>query len=125
MTEKPVDEQIAEDRAHYISHPQDDEWADAPPPDETSGKRPVGTMVSVRLSASEADEIRVAAEAAGRPVSAFIRQVVLNHVRGRPGIDLGMTLYLGNFSRVVTQVDLAPGVPLSGGVQSTSVSAVA
>ena len=121
MTEKSLHEQIAEDRAHYEAHPADDEWEEAPPPERTA-KRPVGAMVSVRLSGEEAEEIRSAAEAEELPVSAFMRRVVLNRIHRSSACAampaVGFTF--GNYSRVVSQVDLLPGVPLSGGLQSVS-----
>lgn len=122
MTDKPVQERIAEDRAHYVAHPGEDEWEVAPAPEEPSPKRPVGAMMSVRLSASEADEIRAAAEAAGLPVSAFIRQVVLDHIRGH-SFTWGTTMTEGDFSRGLGHVEFEPGTPVSGGVQSSCLGA--
>lgn len=119
MTDKPVHERIAEDRAHYVAHPHEDEWEVVPAPEGASSKRPVGAMISVRLSASEADEIRTAAEAAGMAVSAFIRQVVLDHIRGQSFAAWGTTMTEGDFSRGLGHVEFEPGVPVSGGVQSS------
>jgi hypothetical protein len=117
MTDKPLHERIAEDRAHYLAHPDEDEWEEAPA--EASAKRQVGAMISVRLSASETDEIRAAAEAAGLPVSAFVRKIVLDHIRAGWGGNGIVAVTLGTFSRTVSHVDLQPGAPLSGGVQSS------
>jgi hypothetical protein len=121
MTDKTLHERIAEDRAHYLAHPDEDEWeeAPAPAPAEASAKRQVGAMISVRLSASETDEIRAAAEAAGLPVSAFVRKIVLDHIRAGWGGNGIVAVTLGTFGRMVTQVDLQPGVPVSGGVPSS------
>jgi hypothetical protein len=123
MTDKPLHDQMADDRAHYQANPpDDDEWEEVPAPPEATAKRPVGAMISVRLSGEEADEIRAAAEADALPVSAFIRKVVLDRIQASRA-NVSMSTYgpsLGNTSRVVSQVELLTGVPLSGGVQSRS-----
>lgn len=121
MTNKPVHEQIADDRAHYLAHPDEDEWEESPAPAGASAKRHTGAMISVRLSASEADEIRAAADTAGLPVSAFIRKVVLGHIRDNSGSVAVVALTLGNFGRNAGYVELQPGAPVSGGVPSSGV----
>jgi hypothetical protein len=79
-------------------------------------------MVSVRLSAAEADEIRAAAEEAQEAVSGFIRKVVLDRIRTGPtqsaAYPTAVAITVGNYSRVVSHIDLLPGTPVSGGVQS-------
>lgn len=121
MTDKPVNERIAEDRAHYLAHPDDeDEWEEVPAPAEASAKRLPGAMISVRLSAEEADEIRAAADEEGQSVSGFMRKVVLDRIRNSRAIVPAPTFVVGNFSRVVTHVELEPGAPVSGGVPSTT-----
>lgn len=117
MTEKRVDEQIAEDRAHYLDHPDDDEWEEVPAPADAKAKREIGAMISVRLSASEADEIRAAADKAGLPVSAYMRNTVLDHIRRNSWSVTAAPVIVGSFSRSV-EVELQQGAPLSGGVQS-------
>jgi hypothetical protein len=114
MADKPVHERIAEERAHYMAHPDEDEWEEAPAPPGGNQKRLTGAMISVRLSAAEADEIRAAADAAGQPVSAFVRGVVLNHIQAAGGSATVTPVPVGNSSRVVGQVELEPGAPLSG-----------
>jgi len=123
MTDKPMEDPIAVDRAYYAAHPNDeDEWEDVPAPTQVTAKRSPGTMVSVRLSAAEADEIRAAADAAHEPVSGFIRKVVLDRIRGGAAqlhiYPTVVGIEVGNFSRVVSHIDLLPGTPVSGGVQS-------
>jgi uncharacterized protein (DUF1778 family) len=124
MTDKPVHRRIAEDRTHYLAHPDDDEWEEAPPTDDRTARlRPQGAMVSVRLSAEEAEEIRAAADIAGRPVSGFMRQIVLDRIRNKElNAQVSMVQLQGNSNRVVTDVELQPGVPVSGGVQSRHVA---
>jgi Family of unknown function (DUF6290) len=124
MNDEPVHEQLAEDRTHYLAHPDVDEWEDSPAPASTGAKREVGTMISVRLSASEADEIRAAADAAGLAVSAFVRTSVLEKIRrGSPSVA-SAGFIVGNFSRTVGYVEVQAGAPVSGGVRSSSVSTV-
>jgi len=123
MTDKPIPDPITADRAHYAAHPNDeDEWEDMPAPTEVAAKRPAGMMVSVRLSAAEADEIRAAAEEADDSVSGFIRKVVLDRIRNQATQSTAylptVAIEVGNFSRVVSHIDLLPGTPVSGGVQS-------
>ncbi|MGO9162066.1 MAG: DUF6290 family protein [Streptosporangiaceae bacterium] len=77
-------------------------------------------MVSVRLSASEADAIRAAADEAGQSVSGFIRRIVLDRIRSNtPSVPV-LAFAQGTFSRVVTHIDLMPGTPVSGGVPSSA-----
>jgi hypothetical protein len=119
MTERPVHERIAEDRAHYLAHPDEDEWEEVPPPTGTVVKRPA-TMVSVRLTAAEADAIRTAAEAQNQSVSGFMRKAVLDRIQASRATLMVVTARLENSSRTVGQVEFEPGVPLSGGVPSNS-----
>lgn len=121
MTDNPVHERIADDRAHYLAHPDEDEWEDAPAPADGKAKRQTGTMISVRLSASEADEIRAAADAAGLPVSAFVRQAVLDHVRGS-AVSVGVIASTsGSLRYGVGHIEFQPGAPVSGSLQSSGV----
>lgn len=118
MTEKKIQDQIAEDRAHYLDHPDDDEWEEAPAPDTAKARREVGAMISVRLSASEADEIKAAADEAGLPVSAYVRNTVLDHIRRGSWDPTAIPANMRTYGRSV-QIELQPGAPVSGGVQSS------
>ena len=118
MTEKRVQDQIAEDRAHYLDRPDDDEWEEAPAPGSAKAKREVGAMISVRLSATEADEIRAAADEAGLPVSAYVRNAALERIRQTSWNPTAIPVNMRTYSRSV-QIELQPGAPVSGGVQSS------
>jgi hypothetical protein len=111
MTDKPVSKDVTED---------EDDWEEVPAPAETSAKRSPGAMVSVRLSAEEADEIRAAADEEGQSVSGLMRKIVLDQIRGSKITVPASTLVLGNFSQVITHVELEPGAPVSGEVPSTA-----
>jgi|SRR5215472_9225760 len=111
MTDKPAGEAIAEN---------EDEWEEVPAPAEASAKRSPGAMISVRLSAEEADEIRAAADDQGQSVSGLMRKIVLDQIRGNRVTVPRSTLVVGNFSQVVTHLRLEPGAPVSGEAPSTA-----
>lgn len=115
MAEERTYEQIAEDRRHYLEEPDLDEWEPepAPPPARARKSRHLTTMVSVRLSAEEADDIRCAAEAEGLAMSAFMRAAALDHTRRNDGTVLAASPY-GNSNNVVRLVTFESGTPLNG-----------
>jgi hypothetical protein len=65
-----------EDAEYYQQHRDDeDEWGDAVAPRE---KRRLASMISVRFTPAEADQVRDAARTAGGSVSDFIRRAALS-----------------------------------------------
>jgi len=114
MTDETVYEQIAKDREHYLADHtsmDDDEWEAAPAPPRRRGGR-LTTMVSVRLPAHEADEIRRAAEAEGLTVSAFVRAAALQ--RSHPRGVVSLPQENGTSSNVVRLVSFESDVPVNG-----------
>jgi len=68
------------DRGDYYEANRDDheEWGDAVP---TKPRRKLASMISVRLSPEETQEIRRAAEESGLSVSAFLRDAAVRQAR--------------------------------------------
>jgi hypothetical protein len=123
MTDSSMRDRIAADREHYLSGADEDEWEEVPAPSARTAKRQPGAMISVRLSAPEADEIRAAADAAGEPVSAFVRKIVLDHVHGSSAAFGVFASTSGSLGRGMGHVEFEPGVPVSGALQSSTVLA--
>jgi hypothetical protein len=75
-----------EDARYYQEHRDDpEEWGE---PVYVEPRRPrLESMLSVRLSAEEADLVRSAASAAGQSVSDFIRAAILQRVSQAPSIQ--------------------------------------
>ncbi|MGH9064392.1 MAG: plasmid mobilization protein [Acidimicrobiales bacterium] len=65
---------------HYAHRDDEDRWAQ---PVGANGPEQLSVMVSARFSRSEADQLGVAAEAAGMSRSAFVRQATLTFAAGR------------------------------------------
>ncbi len=65
---------------HFAHRDDDDRWGE---PIEANGPKPLSVMVSTRFSRAEADELAVAAEAAGMSRSAFVRQAALSSAAGK------------------------------------------
>jgi uncharacterized protein (DUF1778 family) len=82
--ELTVEEKMIEDEAQYWEQHRDDA-----PGEEVKVRvaRDVRHVYSFRVGADELDEIADAAEAAGKDVSAFIREAALNEARRRKAGD--------------------------------------
>lgn len=121
MADKSIHDRIADDRAHYLKTEDADEWEEVPAPSDRRVRRQQpGVMISVRLSAPEADEIRAAADAADEPVSAFVRKVVLDHIHGSAAAFGIFGSTAGSLGRGAGQVQFEAGTPVSGEVQSSA-----
>ncbi len=72
------------DAEFYQSHRDNTEEWGKPVRPKTPSRR-LASMISVRLSADEASEVRAAAARVGESVSNFIRNAVLRQVRGSVG----------------------------------------
>ena len=68
----------ADKAAYYEAHKDDAEEWGAPEAAPARPRRRLASMISVRLSPSEADKIRQAAETQGMSVSAFLRAAALH-----------------------------------------------
>lgn len=120
MAGESMYEQIAEDRAHYLAHPSDeDEWESAPPPAEQAKRRRSPTsMISIRLPGADVDRLRRAADAAGISVSAFIRAAALARVYNNERDVVCYGPY-ENFGNVSGSLTFSHGVTLSGDLTPT------
>lgn len=75
-----------EDARYYQEHRDDsDEWGE--PVDAETQRARLEAMLSVRLTADEADAVRSAASAAGQRVSDFMRAAILERVSRAPSIQ--------------------------------------
>ncbi|WP_445187198.1 plasmid mobilization protein [Pseudonocardia sp. Cha107L01] len=79
--ERTIYEEVRDEQAYYEEHPDSDEWEEVPAPDEQPVKAVRRTMISVRLSPEEAEEIRVAAARDSATVSEFVRRSALERAR--------------------------------------------
>ncbi|MBV9315139.1 MAG: DUF1778 domain-containing protein [Pseudonocardia sp.] len=79
--DKTIYEQVRDEQTYYEAHPDSDEWEEVPAPDEQPAKPLRRTMISVRLSPDEAEEIRIAAAREAASVSEFVRTSALERAR--------------------------------------------
>jgi Ribbon-helix-helix protein, copG family len=120
MADKSMYEQVAEDRAHYLAHPSDeDEWEPAPPPAaRAKRRRPPTSMISIRLPGADVDKLRRAADAAGISVSAFVRAAALARAYSNE-LDAVSYGQYENFGNVSGSLTFSQGVTVSGDLTPT------
>lgn len=115
-----------QDATYYQEHKDDDEdWGEPEAPPAGTSRRRLDSMISVRLSPGEVDEVRQSAAHEGLTVSAFVRACVLAASRrglNNPASIQPLVVTLNNYGFGSSNV---PGVAPIGWPQRSVTSSVA